>query len=98
MGGNVLGFSDRKFFGFDEQTGQLRGGEHLLRALLQQKDDELLRELAGTNDPGRLQDLADTFGRTGGLSPVALASLLRNGGIPQALGMPRPNMQNCRTP
>jgi hypothetical protein len=95
MGGNVFGFGDRRFFGLDQQTGQLRGGEHLLRALLQAKGGELLRELNSTSDPGRLRELADSFGRTGGLSPSMLANVLREGGIPPALNMPSPDMQNC---
>jgi hypothetical protein len=94
MGGNVRNTNDRRSFGLDD-NGQLRGGEHLLRALLQAKGEEMFRDL-GTGDPSRMQQLVDSFGATGNLSTAQLAQILRNGGVPPGLSMPRPQMMQGR--
>src|SRR5262249_10150174 len=74
----------------------LRGGSFLLRALLQQNDQQLLNNLANVEKNEQLGEIKDQFDSVAAnMTPTQLANLLRAGGIPSALSMPQPNAAAC---
>lgn len=80
------------------QPPGLLGAQHLLRALGVRMEG-MLERLSETGGGGEgLGELADSFGRCGGITPQALGALLSSGSVPCAGAVPPPNAGNCRCP
>ena len=75
---------------------ELRGAQHLLRALGLEQVVDKVRELKAS--PKQMNALADDYQKTGGLSAPRLGQMFATGRIPAQLPMPPAIASNCRCP